>query len=190
MISFPLTNGFITIRAASSITTVTQPESGWLDLSGFADVIAFLEVREVGLGGATTITLLYQTAPTKDEAFFQNMTASLGLATGLSVTKMLKASVTNPLSRFVRWQLGFTGTPSSAWDATFRIWLACNAEGKLRQAVGMSPATQSRIVGPPPMRNGGNGNSIYVPPSTGGGGMGTFAGGGMTRLPPTFVPPR
>ncbi len=189
MICLPLTN-IITIRAASTVTTVTQPEAQWLDLSGFADLIAFLEVREFTLGGATTLTLAYQSAPTKDEAFFQNVTGVVTIATGLTVTKMLKASVTTPLSRFVRWQLGFTGAASAAWDVVFRIWLACNAEGKLRQAMGSSPATQSRLMGPPPMRNGGA-SIAGVPPSTMMGPSGMSGGSPIMgrRLPPGFVEP-
>lgn len=133
-----------TLVASAGSTTVLQAESGWVDLSGFKDVVAFLDIREIVLGGATNVTLTYQTAPTKDSALFVDMTTAVTAATGVTVTKMLQASATNPLSRWGRFQLGRTGTPSSAWGLTFRVWLAANASVGSRPA--LSPAMRERMV--------------------------------------------
>jgi hypothetical protein len=127
MYGFPLQK-WITIRGQSTVASIIQSESGYLDLMGFQDIIAYLEVREFNLGtGGTNVTLSYQTAPTKDEALFATMTAAvINLATGVTITKMLKETTTVPLSRWLRWKLAITGAPTVSWDANFRISIAAN----------------------------------------------------------------
>jgi hypothetical protein len=145
MIVYPLQD-YINIRSDSGVSSVTQNESGWLDLAGFQDIVAFLEVKE--FSGATTISILYQTSPSKDESLWANMTVSIALAAGLTTTKLLKDSATVPLARFVRWQLSATGI-SGSWDAYFRVWLACNRAGK-RNTVALTADTQNRMLSSQP----------------------------------------
>jgi hypothetical protein len=113
--------------AASTELTITPPEPEWLDLSPYQDVVAFLEVQKVNNGGgAGILSLLYQTAPMKDEAWFTTAATITPLPTGVTVTKMVAKLISNPLSRWFRWQLSMSG-PTANWDATFRIWLAASA---------------------------------------------------------------
>ena len=115
-----------TIRGQAS-TTVTQGESGWLDLSPYEDVVFWLLVSEV----TSTPTLIFQTAPTKDEAFFSAQT--LGM-TGVGITltaastpivvPVLAWNALFPLARYVRWQLI---PSSSAFDVTMRILVSAVA---------------------------------------------------------------
>src|SRR5258706_1157345 len=126
MISTPLQD-YITIRSDIGVANVTQNETGWLDLAGFQDVVAFLEVKE--FSGATTISIGYQSSPSKDDSLFVSMTTAVTMVVGTTVTKMLKTSATVPVARWVRWQLSAT-TISDSWDAYFRVWLACNRAGK------------------------------------------------------------
>jgi hypothetical protein len=108
---------------------MTQADAMWFDMSAFQDVVAWLDVKEVNAGGGTAaIQLAYQTAPIKDESLFVAVTTAISpLATGLTVTRMLKNFTTNPPTRWLRWQLTVTGTPTSAWDATFRIIASANS---------------------------------------------------------------
>jgi hypothetical protein len=132
MHSFMLTN-WVTIRADKTLTTVTQSQSGWLDLFGFQDVIAWADVREANAGGGTNVTMTYQTCPTADEVLFAAATAAFNVTSGsVSVTKMLKETTTVPLGRWLRWRLGVTGSPTGTWDATFRIWIAANMGARSR----------------------------------------------------------
>jgi hypothetical protein len=111
-----------TIR--SSVTTVTQGESEWLDLALHEDVVFYLDVREVT---GTTPTMSYQTSPNKEDVLFQSMAAAINLVNGMATTVTvvrLNASPNVPLARFVRWQI--TG-PAGTWDATFRILVAANS---------------------------------------------------------------
>lgn len=130
MYSFMLSN-WTTVRVQSTITTVKQGESTWLDLDGFQDVVAYLDVREFSPGGGTGLTLTYQTAPTKDDGLFAALTTGVAIsATGVTITKMLK-STTAPLARWFRYQLSVTG-PTGPWDMTFRIWVSANRGARCR----------------------------------------------------------
>jgi hypothetical protein len=124
MFCFPLTN-WTTMRGATSVTTITQSESQWLDLTGFEDIITWLEVKNLTPGGGTGVTLQYQTSPTKDEALFAGTAAAFAMTTGVTVTKALMSAATVPLARWLRWQLG-SGGATASWDATFRLWIAAN----------------------------------------------------------------
>jgi hypothetical protein len=122
-------HGFIlqdwtTIRGGGSVTTVTQQETDWLDLSPYQDVVFWVDVKEV----TSNPTLYLQTSPTLDDSFFQSMTTvTMAAAAAPTVVAllMLSASTTIPVARYVRWQIAGTTT----WDATFRIALAANSPG-------------------------------------------------------------
>jgi hypothetical protein len=138
MHSFVL-EGFGTYRGGTTVTTITQSEHGWLDLSGYQDVTAWIDVREVTLGGATSLQWNIQTAPIRDEYLFVTMESSPLTATAAltapSVRKIILAQCANgatapfPLGRFLRWQLVVNGTPTASWDATFRIVVCANPLG-------------------------------------------------------------
>jgi hypothetical protein len=126
------------LRGNLAITSITQTESCWLDLSPYQDIVAWLEVKEVSAGGGTNVQMAYQTSPTKDDSLFQAVVAAFNMGTGVTTTVMLKDSATVTLSRWLRWQLTVTGTPSSTWDATFRIFIAANVVGRGGRAKAVS----------------------------------------------------
>ncbi len=111
-----------TIRG--SVTSVTQGEDGWLDLTPYQDIVLWVDCRE----SSGTPAIQFQTSPTKDETLFQNMMSSatnLTASTTPQIVKATLAAATTPLARFVRWQI--SGTPT--WDATFRVLVAANSPG-------------------------------------------------------------
>jgi hypothetical protein len=114
---------WITIRG--SVTTVTQGEDGWLDLTAYQDLVFWVDCREVT---GTTPAISFQTSPTKDDSLFTNVIASANLAAASTpaVTKALLASATVPVARYLRWQI--TG-PAGTWDATFCVLIAANSPG-------------------------------------------------------------
>lgn len=115
---------WLTIRGGTGVTLVNQPESGWLDLEPYQDVVFWLQVTEA----SGSVAINYQTAPTADDSFFASMNASpitFAASASVVVTQILMLSATTPLARYVRWQL--TGT--SPWDAHFRIMVAANVPG-------------------------------------------------------------
>lgn len=121
-----------TVRGASTVVTITQNESDWLDVSQYQDVTFFLLVREVASGGAVAPLLKYQTAPLKDERLFTAMASIPLLAASLAapnVTAVLTSTFTTNtavgLGAWLRWQIVPNG-PSSTWDVTFRIVVALN----------------------------------------------------------------
>jgi hypothetical protein len=124
---------WITIRGNTTVTSIGQSESGWLGLAPFQDIVLWLDVREFSVGGATSLLMHYETAPTKDESLFTDMVTPVTVALSASPivpTKILLAqNPTVPLGRWVRWRLTLNGTATSAWDATFRILACCNAVG-------------------------------------------------------------
>jgi hypothetical protein len=125
-----------TIRGGSSITGITQSEHQWLSLDGYQDLTAWLDIREITLGSLTFIQFNLQTAPLKDESLFVTMEtspfqATLALTTPTVRKVILGVSSTYnvPLGKFVRWNLSTSSSPSSAWDATFRILVCANPLG-------------------------------------------------------------
>jgi hypothetical protein len=142
MFCFPLTN-WTTMRGASTVSSITQSETMWLDLRGFEDIVAWLDVRLVTPGTGGSVSMVYQTAPTKDDALFTAVaTVSALSSTTVTVTKALMSSASVPLSRWLRWQL--TNSASTSWDATFRIWIAANiGPHPLRPRIQAPPTRQS-----------------------------------------------
>jgi hypothetical protein len=125
-----------TLRGASTVATLTQPESDWLDLTAYQDVIAWLEIKELT---PNIPTIAYQTAPSKDDSLFFNMASPIVAATGVTTTIMLKDAMPAgcpPCGKWFRWQIIVSG--AVAWDLTFRIWIAANLIGN---RVALSPAT-------------------------------------------------
>jgi hypothetical protein len=128
---------FVTIRGATTTTFITQTESAWLDTSAYQDLFAWIDVREVTLGGLTNVQFNLQTAPIKDEFLFVNLQATPLTVTGaLSTPSIIQVifsagSGTNtvPLGNWLRWKLTLNGTATSAWDTTFRIAVTCNMVG-------------------------------------------------------------
>jgi hypothetical protein len=119
-----------TLRGAASVATLTQPEPDWLDVTAYQDIVAWLDVKRFTPSPGTNTTLAYQTAPSKDDALFFNMTAPLVVANGVTTTVMLKDAVAAgmaPCGKWFRWQILVSG--AVAWDLTFRIWLAVNRIG-------------------------------------------------------------
>jgi hypothetical protein len=130
---------FVTIRGNSNTLTITQSESEWHDLSGYQDLVAWLDIREITVTGNTNVQFNLQTSPLKDEFLFVNMeTSPFQATTGLTAPKVrvitldqlaLSSSPINvPLGRFVRWQL-LAASATGVWDATFRIVLCANNVG-------------------------------------------------------------
>jgi hypothetical protein len=124
---------WITIRGDKTITSVPQSESAWLGLSAFEDIVFWLDVRELTLGAATSVTVNYETAPLKDESLFVSMvsgTVLTAMPTNPTIVKVLLAqNPTVPLGRWVRWRLTTQGSPTSQWDLTFRLLACANAVG-------------------------------------------------------------
>lgn len=162
---------WLTIRGAQqtsgSPTAVNQVEVDWLDLSGYQDIVVWLHVTEFTLGGATSITVNTQTAAGKDEVLFANMSSALVTSTGVGVNTIYSGSASQPLARWVRWQIVPTSLPSTGvWDITLRIFLSCNAPGP--GATRPNPATLTRQAPPiaPPstplhLQSEGGNNMLY-----------------------------
>jgi len=145
MFCFPLTT-WTTIRGASGTNVaIAQSESQWLDLLGFEDIVVWMQCQEV-TGSGATIQLNIQSSPTKDEALFvSSATTNLAASATPVVTKVLLRTATQPLARWLRWQLLASGTSTASWDAVFRIWVAAN----------IGPHPLRPRINPPPTRPNG-----------------------------------
>jgi hypothetical protein len=129
-----LLQDWITIRSSTtgaSPPAIIQSEVDWISLQPYQDVVFWLDVKSVALGGLTSMTLDYETAPAKDEGLFTKMITTTALTAAVSRQDkvLLAQNPTVPLARWVRWKLSFTGTASSEYGACFRIYCAANAVG-------------------------------------------------------------
>jgi len=163
-----LLEDWITIR--SSLTNAfTQDPGRWLDLSGFSDVVIWIDVPEVTPPGGTNtnyVQLTLQTAPSPDDAYFGALAPSLNFSTAspyyqASVTPFILRSAqslsVNNLMRFHRWQI--TPTGSGTWDLTFRIRVVANRSPTfvpplipgcvfwIRADLGITPVTSLNVTG-------------------------------------------
>jgi len=125
----------VTVRGGGD-GTFTQSRNTWLDLSGYQDLVAWLDIQSHAFSSGT-LKLAYQTAMTDSEDSFMTMqgpatTMPLSTNPGLQVTPLLKDILTVPLARWFRWQITATGT--SGWSLTFRLFLAANCVGNRERA--------------------------------------------------------
>jgi hypothetical protein len=111
--------------SGSAASTVTQSEPFWLDLSGYRDVVAWLDVRE----SSNSPSVVLQTSPTKDDLFFVTAATLTGAGMPLTTTTILQETASVPLARWVRWQASLA---VSAWDISFRLWIAASCPGRRR----------------------------------------------------------
>ena len=93
-------------------------------------MVFWADVRELTLatGGTPSVTMKFETSPTKDEVLFQTM-ASTVVSVASPITPLpkviLAAAPAVPLATWVRWRLTPTGT-TGPWDVTFRLLAAAN----------------------------------------------------------------
>ena len=107
---------WITLRGASSADVVIQSVRDWVDAQGYADAVFYLAVRDYS--GSPTVH--YQTSPTEDEVFWDDMATEAVTSTTSQLAKVLFSSASVPLARFVRYKVTATG----AWTLTFKIGIA------------------------------------------------------------------
>lgn len=128
-----LLQDWLTLQGSSATGNITQTELAWLDTSAYLDLVVWVEVTELSGG---TFHCAVQTSPTKDEALFMAMNdvTAVGpaLATGVQVGVYLRDTALCPLSHWLRWQIM---PPSSAWNITFRVWVAASQPGGYAEGV-------------------------------------------------------
>jgi hypothetical protein len=112
---------YATIRGSNN--TITQNESGWLDLTPYQDLVFWVDTRELT---GTTVTLRLQTSPTKDDLMFADIISSFTLSVGVVQKAALLSAASVPIARYLRWVMTGTATP---YDATIRIYVAANSPG-------------------------------------------------------------
>jgi len=86
-----------TYRADPSLTAITMPESEWLDLAGYMNLVVWLQVREFSLGGAAHLQMGYQSSVTKDEEYFLPLIAPFNFNLAINVQTILRETALNPL---------------------------------------------------------------------------------------------
>jgi hypothetical protein len=147
-----LLQDWLTVRAGPAFTFINQSAESYLDMTGFQDVVAWTEVKSLNGGGGSALILTFQSSPTKDDVFFLQF-GPPGINTlALSVVPFVtsSSSVTNPLARWLRWQLLQSGTAAtSTWDATFRIFICANAGAGGQKALPGVPIPPSARAGVP-----------------------------------------
>jgi len=130
-----------TLRAAASETSIVQPSSQWLDTRHYEDFVGWLEVKEFSTG---SLTFAYQFSPTMDDSLFASSGSVAISATGVSITKLLRAASAVYGARYLRYQISCGG--GVAWDLTFRCWVSASPRARRKRA---SPQRVVRIPSAP-----------------------------------------
>ena len=128
---------WVTIRANASgpspwppVLSVTQEDSGWIDLSRYADAAFWVDVAEVTQPSGGTVLLNIESSPSLDETCFKPVCQPIAISpitdpTSSGVVPLLvrtaRTPTTVPLSKWTRWRLSVTAGSSGPWDATFRV---------------------------------------------------------------------
>lgn len=107
---------WMTLKGRSASDVVVMPAMRYADLLHAVDVIFHTEISN---SSGTDGTIHYQTAPTPDDALFEDAATVLFTASSPDATIVRFASASTPISRYVRWKL----TASAAWEITFRVWM-------------------------------------------------------------------
>lgn len=142
---------WVTVRSTNfaAANYIVQSESAWMPFSSFQDVIFWCDIREVGNPGTGTITLSFETSPTKDDSLFQAMVSQTSLAPATPLLlKVLLSNATTPLATWVRWKLSPVSGSAGPWDVTFRVLVAANMVGRA-QALPQGAGTGMSLGGPP-----------------------------------------
>jgi hypothetical protein len=99
---------------------VAQSGARWLDLSGYQDVIFFLDVSL----RTAECTMHYDTAPLVDPTLFKSMGSDVISATPQLYRKRILLSdvgSTPPVASFIRWRIVSSAGGSNAWRLMFRM---------------------------------------------------------------------
>jgi hypothetical protein len=117
-----------TLLVDKTIKNVVQTEELWLDLSAFQDVVFYYQVTAKTTPAGTSMRLILETAPSKDEALFQSMGfGGVSASTSPTLVPVLLSSFdVAPLAQWARWRLHIVGNPDSVWGTCFRILGAAN----------------------------------------------------------------
>jgi len=122
---------WVSINGAAGGNPVIQTEQGWLDLSPFQDLVAWIDMPQA-TGSPSNPTLFLETSPSKDDVLFVSMNGATGypLSTAAmpTVASLLLGVANTPLATFLRWRI--VG-PTGAWNASFRITISVNSPGWL-----------------------------------------------------------
>jgi hypothetical protein len=122
---------WLTIRASSTLLTVTQSEHAWLDLSEYRDVVLWTEVKELTINTGGLVSITFTTCPTQDEELFARAVAPFLATPGVTASVVHTDSAPVALARWLRWQLLSSGA-TAAWDVTFRVWASAAGKGSRR----------------------------------------------------------
>jgi hypothetical protein len=126
---------WVTIRGASTVTSIVQNENNYLTLDAYQDAFFWLQVSELTNGSTATVMLNIETSPLKDETLFYPTQGLALTTTYMSPPKIIGVTLygiqsgtsitTPPIARFVRWHITQTGN-AATWDVTFRILVSAN----------------------------------------------------------------
>ena len=118
-----------TLRLTGATNTVTQSEPLWLDVEDYRDAVFWLECKQLSVGGAVGVVCSYETSPSKDEVLFRPMSLfPLAVTSSPFIIRVLEAQGPSvPLSKWIRWRLSLSGTPTAEWGATLRLHCSLNA---------------------------------------------------------------
>jgi hypothetical protein len=150
-----LMQDWVTIRGAPAVKQINQNADHWLDVTGFQDSVVWLDVKSFTTSGGALLNFFCQSSPTRDEALFttvSNEGSAISInQVGLIVNAIIQSSNNTivPIARWLRWQLGVSGSPTANWDVTFRVFIAANAGGRGRMGLPALAVPPSARAGMP-----------------------------------------
>jgi len=121
-----LVQDWVTVRGGGSVV-VLQPEGDYLDISALEDFASYIEISDFVAGAGTTLKL--QTAPLKEEAYFQDV-VTLTVDFGLAVNVVRNSGGGTSPANWLRWRAH--SASGLTWGVTFRACINGNPVGSTR----------------------------------------------------------
>jgi hypothetical protein len=114
-----LLQDWLTLATSASTTlNVIQGADAWLDVGNYEDLVFYLDVKNVTVGG---VKMSYETSPTCENGSFLPLVPPFAVPQGLTSSPVLSSYANVPAARYVRWHLM---PVMNGWTATFRVWLS------------------------------------------------------------------
>ncbi len=123
-----LLQDWVFLRAGPGPATLVQSEQGWLDIGPAGTIWLWAQFADIDNGGVSGLSLVYETSPLRDDAFFAEAASVLDSeVTGLMTPQLryVDSTLEPPPGSWLRWKVEAPSVDVT-WSLGFRIFCAAD----------------------------------------------------------------